>query len=106
MSIRKQRVAQRRMNVDANHAALRAIAESINRKAVERGFEAMSEATIEEAVATMARDVDAFNFIDDQEARLGLHVADERQDLTMIYADRGFPSRIPLPAKGEHDAED
>lgn len=86
------------MSRASNYAALRAIVRSLNSKAIAAGYEPMSEATIDEAVRTLAIDSAAFDFIDDQEARLGLRVADERQDLSLLYMRQGFPREIPLPA--------
>lgn len=82
-------------------AFLRGIVATLSMKSEQKGLEPISDETKDECIETLAHDDQAFGYLDDQEARLGLHVADERAILTELYQAHGFPARLPLPAPFE-----
>lgn len=75
---------------DANLRSLRAIAYRLAAQSVRAGHDLWSGQTLDEIVETLSRDDSAWDFLDDQEARLDLDVAEARADLTAVFGRNGL----------------
>lgn len=77
-------------HANENRAALLRMVESVNAKAIARGYEGLNHETMDEVVLTLADEETGFDYLDDQESRLGLDVAGERAALVNLFLANGL----------------